>query len=91
MPSVFGCVPSGSRYDNVPNELIHRAGTPFLDNHYRGYQYYVLYAVSDCSFHPSMQISKTGRVGRQWTAPERGGTMTLLSSSALTSLCLEVS
>ena len=39
MPSVFGCIPSGSRYGNVPNELIHRAGPPFLDNHYRGYQY----------------------------------------------------
>ena len=38
MPSVFGCIPSGSRYGNVPNELIHRAGPPFLDNHYRGYQ-----------------------------------------------------
>ena len=39
MPSVFGCIPPGSRYGNVPNELIHRAGPPFLDNHYRGYQY----------------------------------------------------
>ena len=39
MPSVLGCSPSGSRYGNVPNELIHRAGPPFLDNHYRGYQY----------------------------------------------------
>ena len=39
MPSVFGCIPSGSRYGNVPNELVHRAGPPFLDNHYRGYQY----------------------------------------------------
>ena len=39
MPSVFGCIPSGSRYGNVPNELIHRAGPPFLDNHNRGYQY----------------------------------------------------
>ena len=39
MPSVFGCISSGSRYGNVPNELIHRAGPPFLDNHYRGYQY----------------------------------------------------
>ena len=38
MPSVFGCIPSGSRYGNVPNELVHRAGPPFLDNHYRGYQ-----------------------------------------------------
>ena len=38
MPSVFGCVSSGSRYGNVTNELIHRAGPPFLDNHYRGYQ-----------------------------------------------------
>ena len=37
MPSVLGCSPSGSRYGNVPNELIHRAGPPFLDNHYRGY------------------------------------------------------
>ena len=39
MPSVYGCIPSGSRYGNVPNELIHRAGPPFLDNHYRGYQF----------------------------------------------------
>ena len=38
MPSVFSCIPPGSRYGNVPNELIHRAGLPFLDNHYRGYQ-----------------------------------------------------
>ena len=38
VPSVLGCCPSGSRYSNVPNELIHRAGPPFLDNHYRGYQ-----------------------------------------------------
>ena len=38
MPSVFGCIPSGSRYGNGPNELVHRAGPPFLDNHYRGYQ-----------------------------------------------------
>ena len=33
MPSVFGCIPSGSRYGNDPNELVHRAGLPFLDNH----------------------------------------------------------
>ena len=39
MPSVFGCIPSGSRYGNVPNELVHRAGPPFLDNHYCGYQF----------------------------------------------------
>ena len=39
MPSVFGCISSGSRYGNVPNELVHRAGPPFLDNHYRGYQF----------------------------------------------------
>ena len=39
MPSVFGCISSGSRYGNGPNELVHRAGPPFLDNHYRGYQY----------------------------------------------------
>ena len=39
MPSVFGFTFSGSRYGNVPNEVIHRAGPPFLDNHYRGYQY----------------------------------------------------
>ena len=38
MPSVFGCIPSRSRYGNVPNELIRRVGPPFLDNHYRGYQ-----------------------------------------------------
>ena len=39
MPSVLGYIPSGSRCGNVPNELVHRAGPPFLDNHYRGYQY----------------------------------------------------
>ena len=38
MPSVFGCISSGSRYGNIPNELVYRAGPPFLDNHYRGYQ-----------------------------------------------------
>ena len=31
-------IPSGSRYGNGPNELVHRAGAPFLDNHYRSYQ-----------------------------------------------------
>ena len=30
--SVFGCIPSESRYGNVPNELIHRAGPPFPVN-----------------------------------------------------------
>ena len=39
MPLFLGCIPSGSRYGNVPNELVHRAGPPFLDNHYHGYQY----------------------------------------------------
>ena len=34
----LGCISSGLRYGNVPNELVHRAGPPFLDNHYRGYQ-----------------------------------------------------
>ena len=34
MPSVFGCLPSRSRCGNVPNEFVHRAGPPFLDNHY---------------------------------------------------------
>ena len=34
VPSVLGCIPSGSRCGNVPNELVHRAGPPFLDNHY---------------------------------------------------------
>ena len=42
VPSVFGCIPPGSRYGNVPNELVHGAGPPFLDNHYRGYQYPIL-------------------------------------------------
>ena len=32
-------IPSGSRYGNVPNELVHRAGPPFLDNHYHCNQY----------------------------------------------------
>ena len=39
MASVFGYVPSGSRFGNVPNELVHRTGPPFLDNYYCGYQY----------------------------------------------------
>ena len=41
MPSVFGCTPSRSRCGNVPNELVHRAGLPFLNNHYSdcGYQH----------------------------------------------------
>ena len=34
----FGYIPSRSRCGNVLNELVHRAGPPFLDNHYRGYQ-----------------------------------------------------
>ena len=46
MPSVFGCITSGSRYGNVPNELVHRAGPPFLDNHYRGYQYIYIYLLT---------------------------------------------
>ena len=29
---------SGSRCGNGPNGFVHRAGPPFLDNHYRGYQ-----------------------------------------------------
>ena len=45
MPSVFGCIPSGSRCGNGPNELVHRAGPLFLDNHYRGYQY-IMYMYS---------------------------------------------
>ena len=40
MPSVLGYIPSGSRYGNIPNELVRIAGSPFLDNHYHGYQYY---------------------------------------------------
>ena len=47
MPSVFGYIPSGSRCGNVPNELVHRAGPPFLDNHYRGYQYFRVYLTID--------------------------------------------
>ena len=35
----FNYIPSGSRCGNVPNELVHRAGRPFLDNQYRGYQW----------------------------------------------------
>ena len=42
----FGCIPSGSRYGNGPNKLVHRAGSPFLDNHYRGYQYYLLITIA---------------------------------------------
>ena len=30
--SVFGCIPSGSRCGDGPNELVHRAGPPFLDS-----------------------------------------------------------
>ena len=33
-PSVSGCISSGSRSGNVPNELVLRTGPPFLDNHY---------------------------------------------------------
>ena len=29
---------SQDNYCKVPNKLVHRAGPPFLDNHYRGYQ-----------------------------------------------------
>ena len=58
MPSVFGCIPSGSRYGNVPNELVHRAGPPFLDNHYRGYQYQFmvspLYGFREASYKEEM-------------------------------------
>ena len=36
MSSLFGYLPSESRCGNVPNELVHRAGPPFLDNHYHG-------------------------------------------------------
>ena len=46
MPSVFGCNCSGSRCGNGPNELVHRLGLPFLDNHYHGYQYSVFYMVN---------------------------------------------
>ena len=35
MTSVFGCISFGTRCGNVPNELIHRGGLPFLENHYR--------------------------------------------------------
>ena len=62
MPSVFGCIPSGSRYGNVPNELIHRAGPPFLDNHYRGYQYnvqYVSLAVHTLPAHSHIPLYKS--------------------------------
>ena len=31
VPSVFGCIPSGSRSDNSRNEWVHTAGPPFLD------------------------------------------------------------
>ena len=34
----FGCFPIESRCGNVPNELVHRAQPPFLDDHYCGYQ-----------------------------------------------------
>ena len=38
--SSFGVyISSGSRRGNGPNELVHKAGPPFLDNHYCGYQY----------------------------------------------------
>ena len=46
MPSVFDYIPSRSRCGNVPNELVHRAGPLFLDNHYCGYQYA---CILDCS------------------------------------------
>ena len=34
VPSVLSCIPSGLRCSNVPNELVHRAEPPSLDNHY---------------------------------------------------------
>ena len=45
MALVLGYIPSGSRCGNIPNKLVHRAGSPFLDNHYRGYQCYRVYVV----------------------------------------------
>ena len=45
VPSVFGCIPSGSRYANALNGLVHRVGPPFLDNYYHGYQYCTLFFV----------------------------------------------
>ena len=47
MPSVFGFIPSGSKYGNVPNELVLRAGPPFLDNHSNGYQYICLSSIAN--------------------------------------------
>ena len=41
MPSAFGYI-LGSGYGNVPNELVHRAGPSFLDNHYCGYQLFIV-------------------------------------------------
>ena len=46
VPSVFGCIPSGSRCGSDPNELVHRAGPPFLDNHYRRRGYQLSYTTS---------------------------------------------
>ena len=42
MPTDFGYIPPGSRCGNVPNELVHGVGLPFLDDHYRDYQWSVL-------------------------------------------------
>ena len=62
MPSVLGCSPSGSRYGNVPNELIHRAGPPFLDNHYRGYQYKIVMDNIDKTIKPAdMRVNNQTR------------------------------
>ena len=38
----FGCIPSGSRCGNVPNELVHKARPPISVNHYCGCQYNIM-------------------------------------------------
>ena len=66
VPLVFGCIPSGSGCGNVPNELVHRAGPPFLDNHYRGQITILskkicrglLFSGSGTTFHCDTQVRK---------------------------------
>ena len=64
MPSVLGCSPSGSRYGNVPNELIHRAGPPFLDKHYRGYQ-------QDTKTFPKCYVGRNGKQNYTYKCVDR--------------------
>ena len=67
---------------NVPNECVHRAGPPFLDNHYRGYQLcplqqhsFILYIIT-CEIRKTKSQSKYpfpgSRYGKGPAHPEAG-------------------